>query len=223
MEIGPDGKPRGFEIDSPRRSSRARASDTSSCKTTRRSHPRTRSGKFDAIMASINITEEAKDAHRLHRAVLPHARAVRAAEGSGIEITRDGLANRAVGVQGTTNLDDWLTKTWGDVAWIVRYPTQDALYLDMHAARLDVMFFELAAATIAFLRKPGGEAFEPAGAPLCGREVVGEGIAIGLPKGRNPDLLARLDRAIAAIHADRTYTRIQKRYFDFDLSCGGVG
>lgn len=224
MEIGPDGKPRGFEIDLAREifghaGERYELLQNDFAGLI----PGLEAGKFDAIMASINITAERRKRIDF---TLPYyrtpARFIRR-KGSGVEITPRGLSGKRVGVQGTTNLDEWLTKAWGRIATIVRYPTQDALYLDMRAGRLDAMFSDLAAATIAFLRQPGGDAFEPAGAPLCGRDVVGEGIAIGLAKGRNPQLLARLDAAITAIHADGTYARIQKRYFDFDLSCGSDG
>jgi len=224
MEIGPDGAPRGFEIDL------ARAIFTRAGREYELLQndfagliPGLAAGKFDAIMASINITEE----RRTHiDFTVPYYRTpaqfVRR-RNSGVAITKAGLTNRNVGVQGTTNLDEWLTATWGEVATIIRYPTQDALYLDMRSGRIEVMFSDLAAATIAFLRKPGGEAFEVVGEPLCGREVVGEGIGIGLAKGRNRELLAKLDESIRSIHADGTYARLQKQYFDFDLSCGGGG
>jgi arginine/ornithine transport system substrate-binding protein len=225
MEVGPDGTPRGFEIDIAREifmragwQYELLQNDFAGL------IPGLETGKFDAIMASINITDERR---RRINFTQPYYRTpaqfVRRKH-SDVDVTRNGLAGRRVGVQGTTNLDDWLTRTWGDVAKVIRYSTQDALYLDMRGGgRLDAMFSDLAAATIAFLRKPGGTEFEPFGQPLCGRDVVGEGVAIAVAKNRNPGFLARLNAAITAIHMDGTFARIQKRYFDFDLSCGELG
>ena len=47
-------------------------------------------------------------------------------------------------------------------------------------------------------------------------EFVGEGVGIGVRKG-DAELVEKLNKAIAKIREDGTYSEINKKYFDFDL------
>jgi ABC-type amino acid transport substrate-binding protein len=48
------------------------------------------------------------------------------------------------------------------------------------------------------------------------KDVLGSYIAIGIRKDE-PDLKAKINQAIAAIHANGTYKKIEAKYFNFDV------
>lgn len=98
--------------------------------------------KFDAIVASMSITEERKKkVDFTDKYYQTPARFVRK-KGSGIEITREGLKGKKIGVQRATIHDNYLTDNYGDTVEIVRYGTQDEANLDMIAGRLDLLLAE---------------------------------------------------------------------------------
>jgi arginine/ornithine transport system substrate-binding protein len=172
--------------------------------------------KFDAIIASMSITEERKQKVAFtNKYYQTPAKFVRN-KGSGIEISKEGLKGKTVGVQRATIHDSYLTDNYGDVVDIKRYGTQDEAYLDMGAGRLDLLLADSIALLDGFLKTEAGKDFEFVGPDLRDAQWFGEGAGIAIRK-EDEDLRELFNKAIDAIRADSTYKTIQDKYFDFDV------
>lgn len=172
--------------------------------------------KYDAIIASMTITEERKQKVAFtDKYYHTPARFVRK-KGTGIEISEEGLKGKVVGVQRATIHDGYLTDNYGDLVDIKRYGTQDEAYLDMAAGRVDLLLADAIVLDEGFLKTPAGQDFEFVGPPLTDPEWFGVGAGIALRKG-DDELREMFNRAIAAIREKGIYKEIQDKYFDFDV------
>ncbi|MBU2712171.1 ABC transporter substrate-binding protein [Zooshikella harenae] len=174
------------------------------------------SRKFDAIIASMSITEERKQkVDFTDKYYHTPVRFVRK-KGADIAISPEGLKGKVVGVQRSTTSDRYLTDVYGEAVTIKRYSTQDEAYLDMKAGRLDLLLGDIIPLSDGFLKKEGGDNYEFFGPTISDQKWFGEGIGIAIRK-QNKDLKDLFNKAIKQIRADGTYDKIQKRYFDFDI------
>ena len=179
-------------------------------------------GKFDAIIASMSITEERKAKVDFTDKYYASPLALIAKKGSELRPDLELLKGKKVGVQRGTVSDNFATKYWdGKGLQIVRYAKQDEAYLDLRAGRLDAAFVDYLEAYGGFLTKPEGEGYDVAGDRLFGRNaeekaVIGEGIGIAVRK-RDKELTEKLNQALAAIRANGKYEAIQKKYFPMDI------
>ena len=100
---------------------------------------------------------------------------------------------------------------------MISYPGQDRVYADLLSGRLDASLQDSVEADYGFLKTPKGADYELAGnATYDPKDVLGSYIAIGVRKNE-PQLKAKLDKAIAAIIKNGTYKKIESRYFNFDV------
>ena len=172
--------------------------------------------KYDAIVASMSITEERrKKVDFTGKYYTTPAKFVRM-KGSGIEITNEGLEGLAVGVQRATIHENFLRDNYGDIVSIKAYATQDEANLDFVAGRVDLLLADSMALQGGFLDTPDGESAEFVGPDFTDPRWFGDGAGIAVRKGEG-ELLDALNAAIAAIRADGTYKAINDKYFDFDV------
>ena len=171
--------------------------------------------KYDAIVASMSITEERKKkVDFTGKYYTTPAKFVRM-KGSGIEITNEGLDGLAVGVQRATIHENFLRDNYGDIVTIRAYATQDEANLDFVAGRVDLLLADSMALQGGFLDTPDGEGAEFVGPDFTDPRWFGDGAGIAVRKGE-AELLDALNGAIAAIRADGTYKAINDKYFNFD-------
>ena len=172
--------------------------------------------KYDAIVASMSITEERKKkVDFTGKYYTTPAKFVRM-KGSDIEITNEGLEGLAVGVQRATIHENFLRDNYGDIVSIKAYATQDEANLDFVAGRVDLLLADSMALQGGFLDTPDGESAEFIGPDFTDPRWFGDGAGIAVRKGE-AELLDALNGAIAAIRADGTYKAINDKYFDFDV------
>ena len=175
--------------------------------------------KYDAIIASMSITEERKKkvafTNKYYQTPAKFARK----KGSGIEITKEGLAGKTVGVQRATTHDNFISGEFGDAVEIKRYGTQDEAYLDALAGRLDLLLADSVAMGEGFLQTDNGKDWEYVGPGFTDVKYFGEGAGIAVRK-EDTDLRDKLNAAIDAIRANGTYEAINKKYFEFDVYGG---
>ena len=172
--------------------------------------------KYDAIVASMSITEERKKkVDFTGKYYTTPAKFVRM-KGSGIEITDEGLDGLAVGVQRATIHENFLRDNYGDIVDIKAYATQDEANLDFVAGRVDLLLADSMALQGGFLDTPDGESAEFVGPDFTDPRWFGDGAGIAVRKGE-AELLDALNGAIASIRADGTYAAINDKYFDFDV------
>ncbi|GAB4359033.1 MAG: ABC transporter substrate-binding protein [Kiloniellaceae bacterium] len=172
--------------------------------------------KYDAIVASMSITEERKQkVNFTSKYYNTPAKFVRK-KGSGIEITKEGLKGKIVGVQRATIHDNFVTEVYGDTVEVKRYGTQDEANLDMIAGRVDLLLADSVALLGGFIETDAGKDYEFVGPDFSDPKYFGEGAGIALRKG-DDDLLQMFNQAIEAIRANGKYKAIQDKYFDFDV------
>ena len=180
------------------------------------------SRKFDAIIASMSITDERKTKVDFTDKYYASPLALIAKKGSELRPDLELLKGKKVGVQRGTVSDNFATKYWdGKGMQIIRYAKQDEAYLDLRAGRLDAAFSDYLEAYGGFLTKPEGAGYDVAGERLFGKDadekaVIGEGIGIAVRK-RDKELTEKLNQALGAIRANGKYDAIQKKYFPMDI------
>jgi len=178
--------------------------------------PALQARKYDAIVASMSITPERKEkVDFTNKYYNTPAKFVRK-KGSGIEITKESLKGKAVGVQRATIHDNFVTEVYGDTVEVKRYGTQDEAYLDMVAGRVDLLLADSVAMLGGFLETEQGKDYEFVGPDFSDPKYFGEGAGIALRKGED-DLLKMFNQAIESIRANGKYKAIQDKYFDFDV------
>ncbi len=172
--------------------------------------------KYDAIIASMSITEERKKKVAFtNKYYKTPAKFVRK-KGSGIEIDKASLKGKTVGVQRATIHDNFITGEFGDAVEIKRYATQDEAYLDAVAGRLDLLLADSVAMNDGFLQTENGKDWEFVGPAFTDPKYFGEGTGIAIRK-RDKDLVEKFNQAIEGIRANGTYEKINAKYFDFDV------
>ncbi|MBJ7547637.1 transporter substrate-binding domain-containing protein, partial [Pseudomonas sp. OA3] len=77
---------------------------------------------------------------------------------------------------------------------------------------LDLVLDDAVSGYFGFLLTELGRDFEQVGGPVVAPQFFGQGQGIAVRKG-DDELRQQLDRALAAILADGTHKRIEKRYF----------
>ena len=171
--------------------------------------------KFDAIVASMSITEERKQKIAFtSKYYTTPGRFVRM-KGDTVEANKESLKGKVIGVQGGTISENFVRGEFGEVVDIKVYGTQDEANLDFMVGRVDVVFAD-SVVLVDFLKSKSGQQAELFGPSFTEAKYFGEGIGIGLRKN-DQALLETFNQAIDAIRANGTYQKINAKYFDFDL------
>ncbi|NMM45948.1 ABC transporter substrate-binding protein [Rhodospirillaceae bacterium KN72] len=180
--------------------------------------PALQAKKYDAIVASMSITEDRKKVVDFTKKYYNTPAKFAAKDGMFSDDSPAAMAGKRIGVQRGTIHDDFLTSVYKD-SEIVRYATQDEVYLDITAGRIDAMLADSLAIDEGFLKTDAGKGYSFFGADHSEVEYFGEGAGIAIRKGED-ELREKLNDAIDAIRADGTYDKIQAKYFDFDIYGG---
>ena len=172
--------------------------------------------KYDAIIASMSITEERKQKVDFTGKYYNTPAKFFAKKGSGLEISSEGLKGKVIAVQRATTHENFLTDNYGSIVTIKSYATQDEAYLDIVSGRADAGIADSVAVMDGFLNTDQGKDFEFVGPDFSDVKWFGEGAGIAIRKGEG-DLVSAFNDAIAKIRADGTYQKINAKYFDFDV------
>jgi arginine/ornithine transport system substrate-binding protein len=101
-------------------------------------------------------------------------------------------------------------------AVVTPYGSQNEIYLDIGAGRLDGTVADATLLQDGFLKTDSGKGYAFVGPSFADPKYFGDGIGIAVRKGDKANL-DRLNAAIAAIRANGKYKAIQDKYFDFDI------
>lgn len=213
----PDGKLEGFDIDIAKALVKAMGADV---KLVAQDWdgiiPALMARKYDAIVASMSITEERKKKVAFTNKYYQTPAKFACKKGLIPKFSKAALKGKTVGVQRATIHDSYLTDNYGKDVKIKRYGTQDEAYLDLTAGRLDLILADSIAVSDGFLKKPEGKDYEFVGPDLVDPRWFGEGAGIAIRK-KDKDLVEMFNKAIDQIRADGTYKKIQDKYFDFNV------
>lgn len=172
--------------------------------------------KYDAIVASMSITEERKKKVAFTNKYYSEAAKFVRKKGSGIQISKSGLSGKSVGVQRATTYDNFITDEFGKSVTIKRYGTQDEAYLDLVAGRIDLLLGSSIVVFAGFLSTEQGARFEFAGPSYSDPKYFGEGVGIAVRKN-DTELAEKFNQAIRTIRSNGKYKAINDKYFNFDI------
>ncbi len=172
--------------------------------------------KYDASIAQMSITEERKKSVAFTNKYMNSPTRLAGSENFVEKVILGKLGKLKIGVQRETIQDRYATNFWGKTAEIVRYGSQDEVYLDMKSGRLDLLFADGLSIADGFLKLKGNEKYQFIGPIYNDPEWFGSGAGIAIHK-QNQDLVEMFNEAIAGIRANGTYKKIQDKYFDFDV------
>ena len=172
--------------------------------------------KYDAIIASMSITEERKQKVAFSNKYYQTPAKFITKKGMIGDFSKEAIKGKRVGVQRATIHDRYLTDNYGNDVEIKRYGTQDEAYLDLTAGRVDMLLADSVALSDGFLKKPEGAEYEFVGPDLSDPKWFGDGAGIAIRK-EDKDLVEKFNMAIEKIRSDGTYKAIQDKYFDFNV------
>ncbi|MBM3484284.1 MAG: transporter substrate-binding domain-containing protein [Alphaproteobacteria bacterium] len=167
--------------------------------------------KFDAIVASMSVTEERKQSVAFTDRYYSNLIRFVGPKGQTIDTSLEGLKGKSIGAQRATVAGSYLEDKLGSDASIKLYDTQENANLDLVSGRLDLLFAD-GLVMYEWLKSKDGEAFQFYGEGLS----LDEGIAIALRK-EDEELRGKINEAIKAIRADGTYEKINAKYFPFSI------
>jgi histidine transport system substrate-binding protein len=140
-----------------------------------------------------------------------------AKKGSPLLPTVESLKGKHVGVEQGSTQEAYAKAYWEPKGvTIVPYQNQDQVYADLATGRLDAALQDELQADAGFLKTPRGKDFAWAGPEVKDPKTLGEGTAIGVRK-EDGELKAKLNKALAEVHQDGTFTKLEKQYFDVDI------
>ncbi len=174
--------------------------------------------KYDAIIASMSITDERKKRVDFTKKYYNTPAKFVAKKGSGLEISKKGLKGKRIGLQRGTTHQCYMEKHYPD-AELVLYASQEEVFQDLAIGRIDAQFSDSIAADDGFLKTDAGKNFEFVGGDQHDQKCHGEGAGIAVRK-QDKELRKELDAAIKAIRKNGTYQKINAKYFDFDIFGG---
>ncbi|WP_281646487.1 ABC transporter substrate-binding protein [Parendozoicomonas sp. Alg238-R29] len=166
--------------------------------------------KFDAIVASMSITEERLKQVDFTNHYYSGGLRFLGAKDKTLDITKAGLKGKVIGAQRSTVGGQYLEDNLADVVTVKLYDNQEAVYLDLIAGRLDgAISDELP--TYDWLKSEAGQNFEYKG------EAFAKNDKIGIAIRKNDELKQKLNNALQAIREDGTYEQINAKYFPFSI------
>jgi arginine/ornithine transport system substrate-binding protein len=217
-EIGTDGQLKGFEIDM---AQALCAQLAVQCVPVILEFdgliPALQSRKIDAIMASMSITPERQQVISFSTPYYySPARMVMRGD-TRIDVTPAGMKGRRIGVERGTIHERFLAEQFQGIQ-LLRYATQDQVFLDLKSGRLDATLVDAVIAQFGFLNHADGRGFGFVG-PDFGKDqrYYGKGIGVGLRKSEAPTLGQRIEEALAALRSSGALKTMNDRYFSFDL------
>jgi polar amino acid transport system substrate-binding protein len=169
--------------------------------------PALQAKKFDAILASMAITDKRKQVINFSDMYYVSAPVLIAAKNDDKDITPDHLKGKTIGVQVSTIHAAYAQKYYQPVGATVKtYETQDQANTDLAAGRLDYVLAD-GVALDSFLSSDAGGCCEIKGAVPYDVEVFGPGVGLGLRKD-DTDLQQKLNKGIADIAGNGTLEKI---------------
>jgi polar amino acid transport system substrate-binding protein len=173
--------------------------------------PALTAGKYDAIFASMSITDERKQVIDFSRPYYNTPSSFVTPKDTSLADTKpETLAGKAVGAQSATIQANYLEENYPD-SDIKLYPSQDEVNLDLASGRIDALLVDKLVAGD-WLKTDEGACCKLFGEPL----QIGGGVGAGVRK-EDTDLRDMISKAIEEIKADGTYDKINAKYFPFSI------
>jgi len=171
--------------------------------------------KYDAIVASMSITDERKEkvAFTIPYYLTP-GNFIAPKDTAITAITPDALKGKVIGAQSSTTGATYLEDKYKG-SEIKLYPTQDEANADLEAGRLDAVLADKFVLYEWLEKTDAGKCCKFVGPDLADVNPDGTGIAV---RKEDDELREMLNKAIKEIQADGTYQKINAKYFPFPIN-----
>ena len=180
--------------------------------------PALQNNKYDIIMAGMTVTSKRREAIDFSRGYADTGVAFASTVGKQVQSIADlkkTLAGKTIGVQSGTIAAQYVQEEFKSSDVRV-YRTQDELNIDLLSGRIYTAVND----TSAWYDLQKSESDIVIISPvLTGKDssVFGEGIGIGIKKGREA-LLAKLNKALDEMREDGSLSKLSTQWFGFDAS-----
>lgn len=217
------GEFKGFEIDIAREiGKRINANPQFVCLEFGGLIPALLSKKIDMITSNLSITEPRKKSIDFSVPYRVSTARFVGRKNAGLHPTKADntpnasvLKGKVVGVQRATTNDNYLASEFAGVE-ISRYDTAENMLLDLVAGRIDLALVSPMKVRTDFLEKPEGKNFEFVSGEIEAPKYLGDGVAVGLPKGSTA-LRDEINAALKGMFADGTFKAINQKYWTFSV------
>jgi polar amino acid transport system substrate-binding protein len=177
--------------------------------------PALQAGKFDAIIASMSITDERKQVIDFTDKYYNTPPAIAVPKDSTLKgVTPDDLSGVKLGAQSSTTHSNFAEAKFPD-ADLQLYPTADEYKLDLESGRIDAAIDDVVVLS-EWIDSDAGQCCRILGTLTPDPEINGPGAGVGLRK-EDTDLKEMFNKAIQAIRANGKYKEINDKYFKFDV------
>jgi len=173
--------------------------------------PGLRFRKFDAVVASMSITEERAKRVEFTHPYYSNGLRFMGLKSSPIKTDKDSLKDKVLGAQRSTLAGQYAQKELGKIANVKLYDNQEQVYLELMAGRLDIVLSD-ELPTYSWLKNPEHSDFEFKGEGFMKEDKIG----IAVRKG-NHALVDKLNASLQAIIDNGTYQKINAKYFPFSI------
>jgi arginine/ornithine transport system substrate-binding protein len=173
--------------------------------------------KFDAVLSSLAITEDRlKSVDFTNKYYSTPAKLVMKS-GTVMNDPLVDLKGKKVGVQRASIYDRFATAQFAPAGVeVVRYGSQNEIFLDLAAGRLDTTLADAVNIDDGFLKTDAGKGFALVGPDFTEAKYFGDGVGIAVRKG-DKATAEKFNTAIAAIRANGKYQEVQNKYFTFNV------
>lgn len=172
-------------------------------------------GKFDAIIASMSITDERLKTVDFSEKYYNTPPAIAVPKDSKItEATNAGLKGKIIGAQSSTTHSTYAEEVLSS-AETKLYPTPDEYKLDIANGRVDAVIDDVIVLSD-WLKTDAGACCKILGTLTPVLKINGPGAGVAVRKGEE-ELRDKLSAAIKAIRANGKYKAINDKYFTFDV------
>lgn len=174
-------------------------------------------GKYDAIAASMSITEERQKQIAFSDKYYKTPASFTARKDTKITDTSPAaLKGKVLGAQGSTIHSNFLEDVYAKAGAEVKlYGKQDEANLDLANGRLDAVLADKTV-QLEWMKSKEGQCCKFVGSEYTDPKYFGEGVGIGIRKA-DTDLVDMFNKAIKEIRADGTYEKINEKYFPFSV------
>ncbi|MEO1199809.1 MAG: ABC transporter substrate-binding protein [Pseudomonadota bacterium] len=174
--------------------------------------------KFDAIIASMSITEERMERIDFSGKYYNTPPAIAVPKDSEIAgVAPEDLADITIGAQSATTHSNYAEEKFPDTE-LRLYPTPDEYKLDIAAGRIDAVIDDVVVLS-EWINSDDGACCMVLDVLVPDPVINGIGAGIGVRKGEE-ELRDAFSAAIQAIRDNGTYEEINNKYFDFDVYGG---
>jgi len=173
--------------------------------------------KFDAVLSSLSITPERLKSVDFTSKYYHTPAKLAMKAGSVVNDPLVDLKGKKVGVQRASIYDRYATEMFAPAGIeVVRYSSQNEIFLDLAAGRVDATLADVVNIDDGFLKTDAGKGFALVGPDYNDKKYFGDGAGIAVRKG-DKATAERFNKAIAAIRANGKYQEVQNKYFQFNV------